>query len=163
MPRFAIAPLGLTTEGSTKFKLKVWKCYLKKLQCNSPNDRVGASEKQSVFFCSSFCGQSMTCDPGGGATLGVVGGGEDFKGNRRRRGAPTGSPEEADNCGDHSDHSVNDSTLFAARDTGIGRPGKPNSISISLQTPVGNLPVNVDVAEDWRDAQRESLTGFPFR
>ena len=29
MPRFAIAPLGLTTEGSTKFKLKGWKCYLK--------------------------------------------------------------------------------------------------------------------------------------
>jgi len=33
VPRFAIAPLGLTTEGSTKFKLKGWKCYLKKLQC----------------------------------------------------------------------------------------------------------------------------------
>ena len=33
MPRFAIAPLGLTTEGSTKFKLKGWKCYLKNLQC----------------------------------------------------------------------------------------------------------------------------------
>ena len=33
MPRFAIAPLGLTTEGSTKFKLKGWKRYLKKLQC----------------------------------------------------------------------------------------------------------------------------------
>ena len=32
MPRFAIAPLGLTTEGSTKFKPKGWKCYLKKLQ-----------------------------------------------------------------------------------------------------------------------------------
>jgi len=32
VPRFAIAPLGLTTEGSTKFKLKGWKCYLKKLQ-----------------------------------------------------------------------------------------------------------------------------------
>ena len=32
MPRFAIAPLGLT-EGSTKFRLKGWKCYLKKLQC----------------------------------------------------------------------------------------------------------------------------------
>ena len=29
MPRFAIAPLGLTTEGSNKFKLKGWKCYLK--------------------------------------------------------------------------------------------------------------------------------------
>ena len=28
MPRFAIAPLGVTTEGSTKG----WKCYLKKLQ-----------------------------------------------------------------------------------------------------------------------------------
>ena len=35
MPRFAIAPLGLTTEGSTKFKLKGSKCYLKKLQCTS--------------------------------------------------------------------------------------------------------------------------------
>ena len=35
MPRFAIAPLGLTTEGSTKFKLKGWKCYLKKLQCKA--------------------------------------------------------------------------------------------------------------------------------
>jgi len=33
VPCFAIAPLGLTTEGSTKFKLKGWKCYLKKLQC----------------------------------------------------------------------------------------------------------------------------------
>ena len=33
MPRFAIAPLGLTTEGSTKFKPKGWKWYLKKLQC----------------------------------------------------------------------------------------------------------------------------------
>ena len=33
MPRFAIAPLGLTTEGSTKFKPKGWKRYLKKLQC----------------------------------------------------------------------------------------------------------------------------------
>ena len=33
MPRFAVAPLGLTTEVSTKFKLKGWKCYLKKLQC----------------------------------------------------------------------------------------------------------------------------------
>ena len=33
MPRFAIAPLGLTTEGSTKIKLKGWKWYLKKLQC----------------------------------------------------------------------------------------------------------------------------------
>jgi len=33
VPRFAIAPLGLTTEGSTKFKLKGWKCYPKKLQC----------------------------------------------------------------------------------------------------------------------------------
>jgi len=33
VPRFAIAPLGLTTEGNTKFKLKGWKCYLKKLQC----------------------------------------------------------------------------------------------------------------------------------
>jgi len=32
VPRSAIAPLGLTTEGSTKFKLKGWKCYLKKLQ-----------------------------------------------------------------------------------------------------------------------------------
>jgi len=32
VPRFAIAPLGLTTEGSTKFKLKGWKCYRKKLQ-----------------------------------------------------------------------------------------------------------------------------------
>ena len=39
MPRFAIAPLGLTTEGSTKFKLKGWKCYLKKLQCKDPNNR----------------------------------------------------------------------------------------------------------------------------
>ena len=28
-----LAPLGLTMEGSTKFKLKGWKCYLKKLQC----------------------------------------------------------------------------------------------------------------------------------
>jgi len=36
VPRFAIAPLGLTTEGSTKFKLKGWKCYLKKLQCSAP-------------------------------------------------------------------------------------------------------------------------------
>ena len=35
MPRFAIAPLGLTTEGSTKFKLKGWKWYLKKLQCKT--------------------------------------------------------------------------------------------------------------------------------
>jgi len=33
VPRFAIAPLGLTTEGGTKFKLKGRKCYLKKLQC----------------------------------------------------------------------------------------------------------------------------------
>ena len=33
MPRFAIAPLGFTTEGSTKYKLKGWKGYLKKLQC----------------------------------------------------------------------------------------------------------------------------------
>ena len=33
MPRFAISPLGLTTEGSTKFKPKGWKRYLKKLQC----------------------------------------------------------------------------------------------------------------------------------
>ena len=33
VPRFAIAPLGLTTEGSTKVKLKGWKWYLKKLQC----------------------------------------------------------------------------------------------------------------------------------
>jgi len=32
VPRFAIAPLGLTTEGSTKFKLKGWKYYIKKLQ-----------------------------------------------------------------------------------------------------------------------------------
>jgi len=32
VPRFAIAPLGLTTEGSTKFKPKGWQCYLKKLQ-----------------------------------------------------------------------------------------------------------------------------------
>jgi len=31
VPRFAIAPLGLTTEGSTKFKLKGWKCYFKKI------------------------------------------------------------------------------------------------------------------------------------
>jgi len=35
VPCFAIAPLGLTTEGSTKFKLKGWKCYLKKLQCGT--------------------------------------------------------------------------------------------------------------------------------
>jgi len=33
LPRSAISPLGLTTEGSTKFKPKGWKCYLKKLQC----------------------------------------------------------------------------------------------------------------------------------
>jgi len=33
VPRFSIAPLGLTTEGSTKFKPKGWKRYLKKLQC----------------------------------------------------------------------------------------------------------------------------------
>jgi len=33
VPRSAIAPLGLTTEGGTKFKLKDWKCYPKKLQC----------------------------------------------------------------------------------------------------------------------------------
>jgi len=32
VPRFAIVPLGLTTEGSTKFKLKGWKFFLKKIQ-----------------------------------------------------------------------------------------------------------------------------------
>jgi len=31
VPRFAIAPLGLKTEGSTEFKPKGWKRYLKKL------------------------------------------------------------------------------------------------------------------------------------
>ena len=40
MPRFAIAPLGLTTEGSTKFKPKGWKRYLKKLQCGFPKKGV---------------------------------------------------------------------------------------------------------------------------
>jgi len=33
VPRFAIDPLGLTTEGGTKFKPKGGKRYLKKLQC----------------------------------------------------------------------------------------------------------------------------------
>jgi len=33
VPRSAVAPLGLTTEGDTKVKLKGWKCYPKKLQC----------------------------------------------------------------------------------------------------------------------------------
>jgi len=41
VPRFAVAPLGLTTEGNTKFKVKGWKCYLKKLQCKRTS--IGAS------------------------------------------------------------------------------------------------------------------------
>ena len=34
MPRFVIAPLGLTTEGSTKLNQKVENATLKKLQCD---------------------------------------------------------------------------------------------------------------------------------
>jgi len=51
VPRFAIAPLGLTTEGSTKFKPKGWKCYLKKLQCwfTSPN-QVGETRSYLKFL-----------------------------------------------------------------------------------------------------------------
>jgi len=41
VPRFAIAPLGLTTEGSTKFKPKGWKRYLKKLQCAANKNGKG--------------------------------------------------------------------------------------------------------------------------
>jgi len=47
MPRFAIAPLGLTTEGSTKFKLKGCKCYLKKLQCVGGRGRATRHRRQS--------------------------------------------------------------------------------------------------------------------
>jgi len=46
--RFAIAPLGLTTEGSTKFKLKGWKCYLKKLQCRQIGFNSGGGERDLV-------------------------------------------------------------------------------------------------------------------
>ena len=57
MPRFAIAPLGLTTEGSTKFKPKGWKRYVKKLQwvvkwgwdVNHPSGDGVASEKWVEF------------------------------------------------------------------------------------------------------------------
>ena len=48
MPRFAIAPLGLTTEGSTKFKPKGWKCYLKKLQWKGEN--ISPSKFDSVMY-----------------------------------------------------------------------------------------------------------------
>jgi len=51
VPRFAIAPLGLTTEGSTKFKLKGWKCYLKKLQCS----RVVVGWVRLTYGASTTC------------------------------------------------------------------------------------------------------------
>ena len=56
MPRFAIAPLGLTTEGSTKFKPKVWQCYLKKLQC------AAITENTTEFKYVSFLGKKPTYD-----------------------------------------------------------------------------------------------------
>jgi len=61
VPRFAIAPLGLTTEGSTKFKLKGWKCYLKKLRCIvkagvaiTPRQRVLSSRTKCHVFSMRF-------------------------------------------------------------------------------------------------------------
>jgi len=51
VPRSAIAPLGLTTEGSTKFKLKGWKCHLKKLQCT---DLVESSCRENLIVYKYF-------------------------------------------------------------------------------------------------------------
>ena len=62
MPRSPIAPLGLTTEGGTKFKLKGWKCYPIKLQCSwrgfvAVLTRQGAPSPHNAFpliFCTSW-------------------------------------------------------------------------------------------------------------
>jgi len=57
VPRFAIAPLNLTTEGSTKFKLKGWKCYLKKLQCtvNNGNAQKDGKPELGIYSELSLC------------------------------------------------------------------------------------------------------------
>ena len=52
MPRFAIAPLGLATEGSTKLKPKGWKRYLKKLQCRLSSAQLGSAETKRVMVPS---------------------------------------------------------------------------------------------------------------
>jgi len=56
VPRFAIAPLGLTTEGSIKFKPKGWKRYLKKLQCLGEEwwSERSADKKRWIIKRSSF-------------------------------------------------------------------------------------------------------------
>ena len=48
MPRSAVAPLGLTTEGGTKFKLKDWKCYPNKLRCIPTLDPGDGSPRRSL-------------------------------------------------------------------------------------------------------------------
>jgi len=52
VPRCAIAPLGLTTEVSTKFKLRGWKWYLKKLQCGRSLlwRNPSPPEKRNLFY-----------------------------------------------------------------------------------------------------------------
>jgi len=56
VPRFSISPLGLT-EGSTKFKLKGWKCYRKKLQCSISTGSVigGPHLVSDRFRCVWSC------------------------------------------------------------------------------------------------------------
>jgi len=51
VPRSAVAPLGLTTEGGTKFKLKGWKCYPKKLQCRGNWSEVGTRTRKKPWYC----------------------------------------------------------------------------------------------------------------
>jgi len=52
VPRFAIAPLGLTeTEGSTKFKLKGWKCHLKNYSVGTLGDRALEPSERVVAGC----------------------------------------------------------------------------------------------------------------
>jgi len=55
VPRFAIAPLGLTMEGSTKFKLKGWKCYSKKLQCVKNNQNTCYARTGVLFLWGRAC------------------------------------------------------------------------------------------------------------
>jgi len=51
VPRSTIAPLGLTTEGGLKFKLKGWKCYIKRLQCEGDT----ASDATAIAASQRWC------------------------------------------------------------------------------------------------------------